>query len=382
MSYVINFLEAFIASYGLVKLCDIKKEKLFYVFNIIITLGTENLFDSIDQNFISLLVVYEVLWFLIVSLFTNKLSFRNLYVITMVDLISGMSATLPIMFIYGYSPTCAGLAAKVIQFFLTYGFIRFRKKFEHFESSYWIMILVIIFLGNCISTYQDKMVIANTYTIDNVLTNIFIVIIMLISLYFFHLIEESNIEKERITKLYEKEKYQDLTYSFMKATKDELDRFEHLMTYKIRLVKTEIENKDYDKAIKLINNYSDEVRHINYTVYTGNGVFDTSMMLKLKELNYDVSPCFTISNREFYDNVQFVNLILELLDVIQVKSLNLMIKEEKDICVVQCAGKDLSLCFEKMERILNKKTDLVYRYKFHKQSNIDLFALKIRMESK
>ena len=69
------------------------------------------------------------------------------------------------------------------------------------------------------------------------------------------------------------------------------------------------------------------------------------MMVKLKELEYDVAPCFTISSREFYNNVQFMNLVLELLDAIHVKSLSLIIKEEKNICIVQCVGKDLSLCF-------------------------------------
>ena len=201
-----------------------------------------------------------------------------------------------------------------------------------------------------------------------------------ISLYFFHLIEESNLEKERITRLYEKQKYQDLTYTFMRSTKDELDRFEHRMIYKMRNVKVEIEKHDYDEAIKLIENYRDEIHHINRTVYTGNGVFDTSMMLKLKELEYDVTPCFTISNREFYNNVQFVNLILELLEVIHVKSLSLIIKEEKNICIVQCVGKGLSLCFDEMKHIFDKKIDFAYKYQMQENNSIDLFTLKIRME--
>lgn len=201
-----------------------------------------------------------------------------------------------------------------------------------------------------------------------------------ISLYFFRLIEESNLEKERITKLYEKQKYQDLTYTFMKSAKDELDRFEHRMIYKIRNVKLEIEKHDYDEAIKLIENYRDEIHRINRTVYTGNGVFDTSMMLKLKELEYDVTPCFTISSREFYNNVQFMNLVLELLDAIHVKSLSLIIKEEKNICIVQCVGKDLSLCFDEMKHIFDKKIDFVYKYQMQENDSIDLFTLKIRME--
>lgn len=343
MSYVINLLEALIVSYGLVELCNISKKKLFFIF-------------------------------------TDRQLYHNLYTVTIINLICGLSATLPIMFIYKYNSIYAGLAAKFIHFVLTYGFIKFRKKYDHFESSYWLMLLIIIFLSDCISAYQDEMILNNNYTIHNVLTNIFIFVIVGISLYFFHLIEKTNLEKERITKLYEKQKYQDLTYTFMKSAKDELDRFEHRMIYKIRNVKLEIEKHNYDEAIELIDNYRDEIHRINRTVYTGNGVFDTSMMLKLKELEYDVTPCFTISSREFYNNVQFMNLVLELLDAIHVKSLSLIIKEEKNICIVQCVGKDLSLCFDEMKHIFDKKIDFVYKYQMQENDSIDLFTLKIRME--
>lgn len=380
MSYIINLLEALIVSYGLVELCNIDKKKIFFVLNTVITFLVSQIFDFINMNYLPLTLIDEILWFIVVVLFTKKFLFHDLYIVTMMNLICDLSASLPIMFIYQYNSIYAGLVAKIINLFLTLGFVWFRKKYDHFESKYWLMLLIIIFLGDCISGFQDEQIISNVYTTTNVLTNIFIIIIMGISLYFFHLIEESNLEKERITKLYEKQKYQDLTYTFMKSAKDELDRFEHRMIYKIRNVKLEIEKHDYDEAIKLIENYRDEIHRINRTVYTGNGVFDTSMMLKLKELEYDVTPCFTISSREFYNNVQFMNLVLELLDAIHVKSLSLIIKEEKNICIVQCVGKDLSLCFDEMKHIFDKKIDFVYKYQMQENDSIDLFTLKIRME--
>lgn len=104
------------------------------------------------------------------------------------------------------------------------------------------------------------------------------------------------------------------------------------------------------------------------------------MMLKLKELEYDVTPCFTISSREFYNNVQFMNLVLELLDAIHVKSLSLIIKEEKNICIVQCVGKGLSLCFDEIKLIFDKKIDFAYKYQMQENDSIDLFTLKIRLE--
>lgn len=304
----------------------------------------------------------------------------NIFAVVYIDLFCSICAILPIIFIYKYSVVLAGLTAKIIQFVMTYLFVKYKKKYAYFRNKYWITIFLILILGEFIILLQDQQIIMREYSISGFLTDIFTIIIMGISLYFFHLIEESNLEKERITKLYEKQKYQDLTYTFMKSAKDELDRFEHRMIYKIRNVKLEIEKHDYDEAIKLIENYRDEIHRINRTVYTGNGVFDTSMMLKLKELEYDVTPCFTISSREFYNNVQFMNLVLELLDAIHVKSLSLIIKEEKNICIVQCVGKDLSLCFDEMKHIFDKKIDFVYKYQMQENDSIDLFTLKIRME--
>lgn len=334
MSYIINLLEALIVSYGLVELCNIDKKKLFFVLNTVITFLMINYFDCINQNFTVSMLIFGLLWYVLVCIFAQENYIYNLFIAIFINLLCDLSAVIPVLFIYKYSVVFAGLTAKLIQFIMTYLFVKFRRKYYYFEDKYWFTIITVMVLGELIIIFQDEQIISNVYTTTNVLINIFIVIIMGISLYFFQLIEESNLEKERITKLYEKQKYQDLTYTFMKSAKDELDRFEHRMIYKIRNVKLEIEKHDYDEAIKLIENYRDEIHRINRTVYTGNGVFDTSMMLKLKELEYDVTPCFTISSREFYNNVQFMNLILELLDAIHVRSLSLIIKEEKNICIV------------------------------------------------
>lgn len=339
-----------------------------------------NFFDYIDQNFMPSSLLCLIVWYLMTCIFVRKKYIYNLFFVILVNLFCTLCSVIPILFIYDINRYIAGLTAKLIQFGMTFFFIKFKNRYNYFEDKYWFTIIIILMLGESIISFQLENIVDNVYTINHILTCLFITIIMGISLYFFHLIEESNLEKERITKLYEKQKYQDLTYTFMKSAKDELDRFEHRMIYKIRNVKLEIEKHNYDEAIELIDNYRDEIHRINRTVYTGNGVFDTSMMLKLKELEYDVAPCFTISSREFYNNVQFMNLVLELLDAIHVKSLSLIIKEEKNICIVQCVGKDLSLCFDEIKHIFDKKIDFAYKYQMQENDSIDLFTLKIRME--
>ena len=123
MSYIINLLEALIVSYGLVELCKVSNRKMYFITNVLISFIVIDLFDYIDQNFISLIVFVELMWFVIVSLFARKILFHNLYVVTMINLICSLSASLPIMFIYQYDPLYAGLTAKAYILHLLLGLL-------------------------------------------------------------------------------------------------------------------------------------------------------------------------------------------------------------------------------------------------------------------
>ncbi len=116
MSYIINLLEALIVSYGLVELCNIDKKKIFFVLNTVITFLVSQIFDFINMNYLPLTLIDEILWFIVVVLFTKKFLFHDLYIVTMMNLICDLSASLPIMFIYQYNSIYAGLVAKNNQF--------------------------------------------------------------------------------------------------------------------------------------------------------------------------------------------------------------------------------------------------------------------------
>lgn len=73
MSYIINLLEAFIVSYGLVELCNIDKKKLFFVLNTVITFLMINYFDCINQNFTVSMLIFGLLWYVLVCIFAQKI---------------------------------------------------------------------------------------------------------------------------------------------------------------------------------------------------------------------------------------------------------------------------------------------------------------------
>ena len=182
MSYIINLLEALIVSYGLVELCNIDKKKIFFVLNTVITFLMINYFDCINQNFTVSMLIFGLLWYVLVCVFAQENYIYNLFIAIFINLLCDLSAVIPVLFIYKYSVVFAGLTAKLIQFIMTYLFVKFRRKYYYFEDKYWFTIITVMVLGELIIIFQDEQIISNVYTTTNVLINIFIVIIMGISL--------------------------------------------------------------------------------------------------------------------------------------------------------------------------------------------------------
>lgn len=66
---------------------------------------------------------------------------------------------------------------------------------------------------------------------------IFLCIFVVFIINIFAFLEESNNEKEKVTKQLEERKYQNITYDMMKRTKEELYRLEHSLTYYMLSIK-------------------------------------------------------------------------------------------------------------------------------------------------
>lgn len=201
MSYIINLLEALIVSYGLVELCNVEKKKIFFVLNTVITFFMANFFDYIDQNFMPSSLLCLIVWYLMTCIFVRKKYIYNLFFVILVNLFCTLCSVIPILFIYDINRYIAGLTAKLIQFGMIFFFIKFKNRYNYFEDKYWFTIIIILMLGESIISFQLENIVDNVYTINHILTCLFITIIMGISLYFFHLIEESNERKGKNYKI-------------------------------------------------------------------------------------------------------------------------------------------------------------------------------------
>lgn len=112
--------------------------------------------------------------------------------------------------------------------------------------------------------------------------------------------------------------YQQENVKMIKDLKVDIDAINHRMFYVLEKVKHELEVKNYDKAIGILNDYKQVVIKQDIFVLTNNESFDALFNLKIKEMKMltDVKCCITISKRDLYDGVHFINGVMSLLNYV------------------------------------------------------------------
>ena len=60
IKFIINLVEALIVSYSLSRLCYVKKQKLYFVLNTLMTFSIEIISDYFDANYAPLAIAYII----------------------------------------------------------------------------------------------------------------------------------------------------------------------------------------------------------------------------------------------------------------------------------------------------------------------------------
>ena len=187
----------------------------------------------------------------------------------------------------------------------------------------------------------------------------------------FAFLEESNNEKEKVTKQLEERKYQNITYDMMKRTKEELYRLEHSLTYYMLSIKKYLETQNQDEVYKIIDSYIERVSNVNIVIYTGNDLFDLSLTTHLSQMSSKVNMCIMISKDEFYNHIQFIEFVLSLLDLIESKDVSLLIKEDGFVKLIQISAEN------QVKEIVNRDYEFDCHYQMITDQNLHLLKIKI-----
>ena len=79
IKFIINLVEALIVSYSLSRLCHVKKQKLYFVLNTLMTFSIEIISDYFDANYAPLAIAYIICWNILLLFFTRKEYIYNLF---------------------------------------------------------------------------------------------------------------------------------------------------------------------------------------------------------------------------------------------------------------------------------------------------------------
>ena len=214
-----------------------------------------------------------------------------------------------------------------------------------------------------------------SYTFKTIMTIFLCIFVVFLSLTFFAFLEESNNEKEKVTKQLEERKYQNITYDMMKRTKEELYRLEHSLTYYMLSIKKYLETQNQDEVYKIIDSYIERVSNVNIVIYTGNDLFDLSLTTHLSQMSSKVNMCIMISKDEFYNHIQFIEFVLSLLDLIESKDVSLLIKENGFVKLIQISAEYDFIDENQVKEIVNRDYEFDCHYQMITDQNLHLLKI-------
>lgn len=170
IKFIINLVEALIVSYSLSRLCHVKKQKLYFVLNTLMTFSIEIISDYFDANYAPLAIAYIICWNILLLFFTRKEYIYNLFMCIFNELLITLSALLPLMFISHYYLLLAAVEAKIYHLLLSVLFIRYQKRYRYFINKYWVLVMMNLTACLLILNLQGRIIMEGSYTFKTIMT--------------------------------------------------------------------------------------------------------------------------------------------------------------------------------------------------------------------
>ena len=224
------------------------------------------------------------------------------------------------------------------------------------------------------------------YIIKQKKTSIELILILLqicsffLALYSFSLISKNNQEKMQALSQLQKKKYKDMSYNIIEKSKYELSVLEHRLLYILLLIKNHLETNDIESIKKIIDNYIHDLNKYHFSVNTGNLILDTLLSFKLKDIHNDLNLMINISKNSMYDNLQFINLIIDIINENENnKYTSLMIKENVGFCVIEVVNFERNTD-SNILKIKEKYNDIIASYHETRNSNVNIIKFKLQLD--
>lgn len=326
---------------------------------------------SYDGVFLTIAILFITIVGLIIE--TKSLNFKTLFIPIIYNIIIILCTSISmeiITYIFSidiqevflnstiYYEAC--ILSKILQFVLSlFIYIVLDKYAITLNLKEWWIIIVtefsmIISIGLCLYSLNfgkiDQMLI-KTLLFLCVFSNIlFYLVILVCNKNYNEKIENARELQEYVFK---KQKYKTIEH-----IKKETDILNHRMFYILWQIEWLAEKKDISKIKETVGKYKILLNKNQYVINSGNDIFDCLISLKLSKCfdnNTDLKVSIAIQKNEFYDNLEFIDCLNNLIDaviltnkdtdlsILEINSflvISISIKENKDINVKLNAAVD------------------------------------------
>lgn len=384
---VINLIESFLSAYFLCNFSNIIQKKKFIIITTAITFIITSIANVLDANFIPLMITDVSVWFILLRLFKQKYFLFNLFLSLINNFILDLSSIFSVTLVsvlfqnnnYIYFLNC--ISAKMLHLIFVTLLIKYKRSNHNLEINQWISILACMLISNIVIDYHAYFLYYQTKK-----TSIELILILLqicsffLALYSFSLISKNNQEKMQALSQLQKKKYKDMSYNIIEKSKYELSVLEHRLLYILLLIKNHLETNDIESIKKIIDNYIHDLNKYHFSVNTGNLILDTLLSFKLKDIHNDLNLMINISKNSMYDNLQFINLIIDIINENENnKYTSLMIKENVGFCVIEVVNFERNTD-SNILKIKEKYNDIIASYHETRNSNVNIIKFKLQLD--
>lgn len=386
---LINLLETLIFTVFITSYFHLSKKYLYLTS--IIYFCILSYFEYIQNNgliltiviifFMSLSIIIEkkninIDYFFIVLLFECLLFSSNFLGVFLLDILQYflIDHTLSIIIV--------NIFAKFILLIISFSILKLKLNLSislEIKKWFWLILYTI--------TLLSTVVILTSYLItQEQIRGIFIFILFLLNIlvllfvfiiYKIHFMNLNIVEKEKLEQL---KKYNQDKLDTIKYLKNDIDVIEHRMIYVLVKLKYSIENNKLDNAKELIDSYMKTITKNKLILNTNNTVFDTVIGLKINELKtsgINVNVSILISENTFYNDLTFINLIINFLEIFkQVKYLNIQIEQIDENVKIKFVYKNGYVNVDEIIKLLNKHENVFYSIEDHEHKG---FRILFRM---
>lgn len=190
-----------------------------------------------------------------------------------------------------------------------------------FNLKYWSFIILFEFLLLCSIGIITRSLIIDDLNI-NILILLLIIMIVIAILFIITIkhINDANKIKLNFEKSKQRENFENQKINMIKNIKYEIDASDHRMFYILYNLELLLKQKNYDKAISLLELNRLQINKYKFIIDTGNSIFDYLLGLKINELiieGVDICTCIIISKNSFYDNYILISVLSNIINLLK-----------------------------------------------------------------